>query len=143
MVKVTSGVVSAVWEAFTRLGGPKRVGSFGMVFTNSECSISPDAFPNESIDFAFIDGKLVNQMGDLLLTKTDELDDADAAFRYKAHVGAGDYLDYEFHTEYYVLSGTTTEGEWNSFDYYDSQIYGITVIDMEEYGISLFDPSIV
>ena len=77
----------------------------------------------------------------LKLHKTDELEDTDKAFRYKAHVGAGEFLDYEFHTISYNLSGSTSY-DWADYDYFDSQIYGFEVIDMDIYGEIYFDSNI-
>ena len=75
----------------------------------------------------------------LKLHKTDELEDADKAFRYIAHVGAGDYLDYEFHTMYY--SEPEPPPEWFEFDYLDPNIYGALYIDLniDPYSSILFD----
>jgi len=75
----------------------------------------------------------------LKLHKTDELSTADEAFRYKAHINAGDYLDYEFHTIYYTSSGTTSDYDFN---YLDGNIYGDDVIDFVVYSEILFDANL-
>ena len=76
----------------------------------------------------------------LKLHKTDELEDADAAFRYKAHVGAGDYLDYEFHTKYYPPDPGPPDPF--DFDELDANIYGEDVIDFIVYSEYLFDSNV-
>lgn len=76
----------------------------------------------------------------LMLHKTDELEDEEKAFRYKAHVNAGEYLDYEFHTIYF---STSDNGGEFSFDYLDSNIYGELVLDLVVYGVTLFDSNVL
>jgi len=84
----------------------------------------------------------------LKLHKTNELEDADVAFRYKAHVNAGIYLDYEFHTKYYPPD--TPPPHPYDFDYFDANIEGDgLVIDFatiynvgDLYSDTLFDSNV-
>jgi len=76
----------------------------------------------------------------LKLHKTDELEDADKAFRYKAHVNAGIYLDYEFHTKYYAPDAPPPDPF--DFDELDANVYGEDVIDFIMYSEYLFDSNV-
>jgi hypothetical protein len=71
----------------------------------------------------------------LKLHKIDELSDIYNSFRYKAHVNAGTYLDYEFHTIYY---SDVSEFESSSF-FLDGNIYNENVVDMDLYSDLIFD----
>jgi hypothetical protein len=71
----------------------------------------------------------------LKLHKTSELDTEELAFRYKTHVNAGEFLDFEFHTMYYTPSGTTYD-DWN---YLDPIEYGVDYFDLSLYSEYLYD----
>lgn len=71
----------------------------------------------------------------LLLVKTDELNDSDKGFRYKVNINAGKYFDYEFHTKYINSDDII-------INYLDTQIYGDDVIDMSDYSDIYIDSNI-
>jgi hypothetical protein len=76
----------------------------------------------------------------LMLHKTDELDTADKAFRYKAHVNAGTFLDYEFHTYYYDIELANTFEDEDLYGVVDGSVYSDEIWDyIGLYSDELFD----
>lgn len=78
----------------------------------------------------------------LKFKKLDELSSIYKSFRYKAHVNAGTYLDYEFHTSYYDPDTVdTTDGDF-VFGIINASLYDDVLLDLGSYSDDLFDSNI-